>query len=160
MFGDSGLGGLGFFLNLYACLSTCICSDICDICVSCIFGASKRGRNKGSWHSALLFAWCHFPVRECVTQRLSAAAQRSARTEGHPSQVTDRTVIISYSSARCSSPSEPGAPRTQPHMVSVLIIYQHVEKVKKKCCCFSHDAPLSALRSAQSNVSKLLLKCI
>lgn len=82
----------------------------------------------------VLFAWCHFPVLECVMQRLSAAtaAQWSAHAEGRPSQVADRSIIISYSLERCWSPSAPKAPRTQPHKVSVLIRIQTCRKSQEE----------------------------
>lgn len=75
-----------------------------------------------------------FHILECLLHRVNteAAARQSMHTEGHPSQVADITIIISYSLELCRSPSATGALHSSMNMVTFLIRIRTCKSCQQK----------------------------
>lgn len=90
----------------FPCL--CICSNIRAVCVSLLDFKGIRARlRQGRLAHRNPICTMPFIIPECLLHWEStvAAAQQSMHTEGHPSQGADITIIISYLSGHCWSPS-------------------------------------------------------
>lgn len=132
----------GFFLNLHACLSSCVCSNICAICVYFMhFKGIQAWPQQGQLALSGPICTVPFHVLECVMQRVKRSGSCTAKHAHRGTSVTsiaDRTIIISYSLERCWSPSATGALHPQTHMASSLIkIRTNVKDVNRKCRRFS-----------------------